>query len=81
MLSVATPGLESSATSIEAMLSLHGSLSVAGIALGTDVEVRVVAVDHQLGLLAITPSAVEQWVQPSRGPRTTKKFDNFWYLL
>lgn len=67
------------------MASLHGSLSVAGIALvdalGTDVEVRVVAVDHQLGLLAITPSAVEQWVQPSRGPRITKKFDNFWYLL
>lgn len=65
------------------MASLHGSLSVAGIALGdalgTDVEVRVVAVDHQLGLLAITPS--EQWVQSSRGPRITKKFDNFWYLL
>ena len=43
---------------IEAMASLHGSLA-APIqkalvdALGTDVEVRVVAVDHQLGLLAI----------------------------
>lgn len=43
---------------IEAMASLHGSLAAPiqkslSDALGTDVEVRVVAVDHQLGLLAI----------------------------